>query len=207
MTLSLIPYIRHHRVIIHWWAPSEYQTLCIFMICNRNRNGMANFGSVVIPCTTDTNVKRPCDNSALHIAEIQYIPSIMSRFSCVLFYCSYFIIFDGLLLTTHQYFSGFLNEHVKAPNHRPFVRRIPAGSPHKGSACYHVLLRSLLTLLFRTQEPDCRRAILCNIWSEKTSLTHWGRDKMAAISQTTFSNTFSWMKMYEFRLRFHWSLF
>ena len=39
------------------------------------------------------------------------------------------------------------------------------------------------------------------------TLTHWGRDKMAAISQTTFSNVFSWMKMYELRLKFHWSLF
>ena len=39
------------------------------------------------------------------------------------------------------------------------------------------------------------------------SLTHWGRDKMATVFQTTFSNTFSWMKMYEFRLRFHWRLF
>ena len=29
---------------------------------------------------------------------------------------------------------------------------------------------------------------------------------MADISQTTFSNAFSWMKMYEFRLRFHWRL-
>ena len=38
-------------------------------------------------------------------------------------------------------------------------------------------------------------------------LTHWGRDKMAAISQTTFSNGFSWMKMYGFWLTFHWSLF
>ena len=38
-------------------------------------------------------------------------------------------------------------------------------------------------------------------------LTHWGRDKIDAISQTTFSNAFSWMKMHEFRLRFHWSLF
>ena len=38
-------------------------------------------------------------------------------------------------------------------------------------------------------------------------LTHWGRDKMAAIFQTTFSNAFSSMKMYTFRLRFHWSLF
>ena len=38
-------------------------------------------------------------------------------------------------------------------------------------------------------------------------LTHWARDKMAAILQTTFSNAFSWMKIYEFRLIFHWILF
>ena len=38
-------------------------------------------------------------------------------------------------------------------------------------------------------------------------LTHWGRGKMDAISQTTFSNEFSWMKMYEYRLKFHWNLF
>ena len=31
--------------------------------------------------------------------------------------------------------------------------------------------------------------------------------QMDAISQTTFSNAFSWMKMFEFRLKFHWSLF
>ena len=30
---------------------------------------------------------------------------------------------------------------------------------------------------------------------------------MAAIFQTTFSNAFSWMKMFKFRLRFHWRLF
>ena len=38
-------------------------------------------------------------------------------------------------------------------------------------------------------------------------LTHWGRDEMAAVSQTTLSNAFSWMEMLEFRLRFHWYLF
>ena len=38
-------------------------------------------------------------------------------------------------------------------------------------------------------------------------LTHWGRDKIDAISQTSFSNAFSWMIMYESRLKFHWSLF
>ena len=40
-----------------------------------------------------------------------------------------------------------------------------------------------------------------------TLLTHWGRDKMDAISQTAFSNAFSWMKMFEYRLKFHWNLF
>ena len=34
------------------------------------------------------------------------------------------------------------------------------------------------------------------------TLTHWGRDKMVAISQITFSNAFFLMKMYEFLLRF-----
>ena len=39
------------------------------------------------------------------------------------------------------------------------------------------------------------------------SLTHWDREKMAAISQMTFWNGFSLMEMYELRLKFHWSLF
>ena len=34
-----------------------------------------------------------------------------------------------------------------------------------------------------------------------------GLKKTATIFQTLFSNTFSWMKIYEFWLRFHWSLF
>ena len=38
-------------------------------------------------------------------------------------------------------------------------------------------------------------------------LTHWGLDKMSAISQTTHWNVFSWMKMYEIRLKLQWSLF
>ena len=52
----------------------------------------------------------------------------------------------------------------------------------------------------------------CLIWSiyvmvMTSQLTHWGRDKMDAISQTTFSNAFSWMKMFVYRLKFHWNLF
>ena len=44
-------------------------------------------------------------------------------------------------------------------------------------------------------------------WWSRLCLTHWGRDKMAAISQTTLSIAFSLMKMVEFSLKFHWSLF
>ena len=49
-------------------------------------------------------------------------------------------------------------------------------------------------------------------WCIKVSLgfrqlTHWGRDQMDAISQTTFLSAFSWMKMFEFRFKFHWSVF
>ena len=34
-----------------------------------------------------------------------------------------------------------------------------------------------------------------NHCGRRKDLTHWGRDKMAAISQTTLSNAFSWMKL------------
>ena len=37
--------------------------------------------------------------------------------------------------------------------------------------------------------------------------THWGQDKMTALSQTTVSRAFSCMKIHEFRLTFHLSLF
>ena len=45
------------------------------------------------------------------------------------------------------------------------------------------------------------KIILFKIIATRMSLTHWVRDKMAAIFQTTFSNAFCWMKMYEFRLK------
>ena len=35
--------------------------------------------------------------------------------------------------------------------------------------------------------------------SSSYDITHWDKNKMAAISRTTFSNAFSWMEMFEFR--------
>ena len=41
---------------------------------------------------------------------------------------------------------------------------------------------------------------------EHKASMNWGREKMVVILQT-FWNAFSWMKMHEFRLIFHWILF
>ena len=47
----------------------------------------------------------------------------------------------------------------------------------------------------------------CSMYWLVLYLTYWGRDEIVSILQTTFSNAFSWMKICEFCLRFHWSLF
>ena len=39
-----------------------------------------------------------------------------------------------------------------------------------------------------------------------TPLTHWVWEKLTATLWMTFSEAFSWIKMYEFQLKLHWSL-
>ena len=67
------------------------------------------------------------------------------------------------------------------------------------------------------QQRNYSKANFHRIWiSDKKSLlkrasgwallSHWGWDKMSAISQTIYSNAFSWMKICEFRLIFQWNL-
>ena len=55
--------------------------------------------------------------------------------------------------------------------------------------------------LFPRHVPRTTESSGCWRW------THWGRYKIDAILQTTFSNAISLIKMFEFRLKFHWSLF
>ena len=67
--------------------------------------------------------------------------------------------------------------------------------PEKRQGCkyaYSSMSYIFLKGNFRTNSFSCEMCLL----------THWGRDKMAAISQMAFSNTFSWKKKYKFRLRF-----
>ena len=75
-------------------------------------------------------------------------------------------------------------------------------APHSARPSAGTALIAKLPLFF-TSSIDFETSSLTR-WLH---LTHWGRDKIDAISQTTFSSAFCWMKMYEFRLKFHWSLF
>ena len=64
------------------------------------------------------------------------------------------------------------------------------------SACPH------LTHSLSVQSPlELPQLVMWNM------LTHWGQEKMAANFLTIFSNAFSRMKIYKFRLKFHWKLF
>ena len=66
----------------------------------------------------------------------------------------------------------------------------------------------LFLSLFSDQKTTFKISTLLNIMVLQIGLlTHWGRDKMDAISQTTLSSAFSWMKMFEFWLQFDWGLF
>ena len=67
--------------------------------------------------------------------------------------------------------------------------------------------KSALFKIVSTVTLETHYSVISMSISAKISLTHWGRDKLAAIAQTTFSNAFSWMKMYKFWLIFDWSLF
>ena len=67
---------------------------------------------------------------------------------------------------------------------KPWFADVPATSPRRQGITSHIVVNWLCY-----------------------PLTHWGRDKMTAISQTTLSIAFASMKMLKFRLNFHWSLF
>ena len=84
-------------------------------------------------------------------------------------------------------------------NHRD--RWIPRTQGQLRGKCFNLMTSSWTRLFIFELLWDLvrsRRLIL---------LTHWDRDKMDAIWQTTFWRAFSWMKMFEFRLNFHWTLF
>ena len=78
-----------------------------------------------------------------------------------------------------------------------------------GSTTWHMFLLSMIrefAVCFKSHTTRTSEHVLL-VKNYESVLTHRGRDKMDAISQTTCSSGFYWMKMFEFRLKFHWSLF
>ena len=91
-------------------------------------------------------------------------------------------------------------ENIKTPYYYPFVKGINRSlvdSPHKGPVKRKAVPCHDIIMGYRNRATRWYQA----------RLTHWGRDKMDAISQTTFSSAFLWMKLLEFLLRFLWNLF
>ena len=128
----------------------------------------------------------------------------------------YSTVYSGADQSTHQ-----------SPASLAFVRGIhrwPENSPHKCPVTRKRFPFDDVIMISNNSTSTC--------WNKHS--THWGRvthicvgklsiigsdnglspgrrqaitRQMAAIFQTTFSNACSWIKMYWFRLRFHWSLF
>ena len=108
----------------------------------------------------------------------------------------------------HQAISHYLNQcwpmvslgHSKLMINRTFYIWLISNWCLSEGHCYLTccLFCKYLKILSAKHLPFC---------SVFNALTHWGRDKMATFSQTKSLNVFSWMKMYEFRLKFHWNLF
>ena len=81
----------------------------------------------------------------------------------------------------------------------------PVNSPHKGP-----VTRKMFPFDDVIMSIPSNHGVFGSVvqWFEPgfEPLTHRARDKMAAITQTMFSNALSWMKIFEFRLKFHLSL-
>ena len=86
----------------------------------------------------------------------------------------------------------------------PWVRRPapPDGSDRGGNRTMKSVFKIQELIPCHAKFMFRKPKIIATFW-----LTYWGRDKIAAILQMTFSNAFAWMKMNEFHLRFHSSLF
>ena len=89
------------------------------------------------------------------------------------------------------------------PMVNPWIPLLPRPVMQGFDVFFAVRLKKLLT-----KQLNCPRfETQCHPCDDNVLLTHWWRDKMVAIFQTTFSYAFSWMKMNDIRLKFHWSFF
>ena len=133
----------------------------------------------------------------------------------------YSIVYSGVDQTKHQSSTGFAwgihRWPVNSTHKRPVTQKIfpfddvimfycePVNDEHSFTECtdsrwdlfqcliWYLTIRSW-TRNFGSQDVH----VILKFSNLCQTSTHWGQDKIAAISQTTFSNAFSQMKMYEF---------
>ena len=87
------------------------------------------------------------------------------------------------------------------------IHRWPANSLHKRPVTQNMFPFDdviMVCLRLSHEKLSTSHSFLWDIISHQ-QLTHWGRNKKP--NNMTFSNAFSWMKMFEFWLIFQWSLF
>ena len=122
------------------------------------------------------------------------------------------------LMSVHPLFSCCLSVHTGKQNKNLNII-VPADLEYNGArpSAGIVMMTKLDMFCFfsiMNSETLCegvpwclRHQVISALRNQDRPLTHWGRDKMAAIFQTTLLDEFSRLKMYKLRLRFHWSLF
>ena len=138
-------------------------------------------------------------------AYVQYIPRNMHTVFALL---CFVVVIHWLIF---PYPSGLLHWHCGNLTIAP----VPAKQPWWiwiNTSCEFIMNDYITTTKQSTTKP-CAYFLgytvgwwMMSCWPNHL-LTHWGWHNMADIFQTTFSTAFCWMKMYEFRLRFHWNLF
>ena len=107
---------------------------------------------------------------------------------------------NAALIGQRIYYGGIWGKGESKRSHQDWSRG-SLGLTQTASSRWHEIL---VIWLHTNHGSSLMNCCLCMSYAW---LTHWGRDKMDSISQTTFSNVFSSMKMYGFRLTFHWNLF
>ena len=127
--------------------------------------------------------------------------------------CTRFLLCCALLWLYIDWFShnpsGLLHWHCGNLTIAP----VPAKQPWWiwiNTSCEFIVNDCITTTKQSTTKPCAYFLGYTVYWHKLASLsfdelTYW--DKMAVISKTKSRNTFCWMKMFEFRLIFHWILF
>ena len=139
-----------------------------------------------------------CPWISLSVLECKLCRHLCNTYTCHWFYDSQFhqiwCMSGNKSICENSLFSNIFD---MTSTHWPIV-----GSNFNGVIFKPIIQNSNMHILSQHWFSQC--------WLRSVSsqqLTHSGRDKMDAIFQTTFSNIYSWMKIYEYQLKFHWSLF